>query len=79
MLPIQDIELEETEGDEIDPEDDENVDPAIEHTVGKIKLEENKEEKETTDINKEYDMDNYDDGKFQSQTLLGKGSDQCFF
>ena len=28
-----------------------------------MKAEECKDEKETTDINKEYDMDNYDDGK----------------
>jgi hypothetical protein len=42
---------------------DENVDPEQEN--GKDKVEENKDGKTEKDINKEYDMDDYDDGKYR--------------
>ena len=56
LFPLQDIELDE------DSAGDENVDPEQEN--GKDTVEESKDVKREKDINEEYDMDNYDDGKF---------------
>ena len=54
---FQDIELdEESEGDE-------NVDPKEENVPEAIVKDETVDEKGEKDINKEYDMDNYDDGE----------------
>ena len=58
LLIFQDIELDEgSEGDE-------NVDPEEDNKQDIVKTENNDLKKET-DINQEYDMDNYDDGEYQ--------------